>query len=278
MVGRVEDIFTAPAEALPVVRRKRVLARPGIGLDGDRYAAGTGHWSGERKVSRDLTLIEAEVIEALSAEIGMAIDPGELRRNVVTRGIRLNDLVGVRFRVGDVVAEGTRLCEPCTHLQRVTGKPILRPLVHRGGLRANVLSVGEIAVGASIDLDVPRLGVGVVVNRGGRYLLGLRRSERGDGTWSTPGGEVRPAESILDCALRELREETDLDGERPRVIAQSIDLLDDARPWQSIFVAVDVTAGDEPRLREPAKCKAWGWFDPTALPRPLFAPVAGVLE
>ena len=278
MAARVEGIFTAPAEALPAIPRARVLARPGLGLDGDRYAAGTGYWSGDRKVSRDLTLIEAEVIEGLSEEIGTAIGPGELRRNVVTRGVRLNDLVGVRFRIGEVVLEGTGLCEPCVHLQHVTGKPILRPLLHRGGLRANVLSVGEIAAGDAIDLDVPQLGVGVVVKRGGRYLLGLRRSWRGDGTWSTPGGEVRPAESVLDCAIRELREETDLDGERPRVIAQSTDVLDDARRWQSVFVAVDVAGRGEPRLREPEKHTSWGWFDPTALPQPLFAPVAAVLE
>jgi MOSC domain-containing protein YiiM len=278
VLGRVEAIYTAPAEALPVVRRERALARPGEGLSGDRYASRTGHWSGDRRVSRDLTLVEAEAIDALSAALGAEIEPGELRRNVVTSGVRLNDLVGVRFWVGDVLAEGTGLCEPCSHLERVTGKSVLRPLVHRGGLRANVLSVGEIAQGVSLNLDVPRVGVGVVVKRAGRYLLGLRRSSRGGGTWSTPGGEVLPAESIGDCALRELHEETDLVGVRPRVVAQSANWLDDGREWHSMFVAVDVPGSSEPQIREPEKCAGWGWFEPRELPEPLFTPVAAVLR
>jgi MOSC domain-containing protein YiiM len=159
VMGYVEAVFTAPGAGLPVVRRARVEARPGAGLDGDRYASGTGHWSGDNKVGRDLTLIEAEVVDALSAELGMSIDAAELRRNVVTRGVRLNDLVGVRFRIGGVVAEGTRLCEPCDYLARLTGRAILEPLVHRGGLRANVLSAGAIVEGATIDLEIARARV-----------------------------------------------------------------------------------------------------------------------
>jgi MOSC domain-containing protein YiiM len=159
VMGYVEAVFTAPGEGLPVVRRARVEARPGAGLDGDRYAGGAGHWSGDNKVGRDLTLIEAEVVDALSAELGMSIDAGELRRNVVTRGVRLNDLVGVRFRIGGVLAEGTRLCEPCDYLARLIDRPILEPLVHRGGLRANLLSAGAIVEGAPIDLEIARAGV-----------------------------------------------------------------------------------------------------------------------
>ena len=277
MDGRVEAIFTAPAEALPVVRRERVMARPGIGLDGDRYTTGTGFWSGDTKVSRDLTLIEAEVVDDLERDLGAPVDAGALRRNVVTRGIRLNELVGVRFRVGGVLAEGTSLCEPCVHLERVVGRPLLRPLVHRGGLRATVLTVGEIARGDTIAVGAPQLGVGVMVKRGRRYLLGLRRGVRGDGTWSTPGGAVLPSESVLACAVRELREETGLVGEQPRVVAQASNRLDDGREWQSVFVAVDVASEPEPLLLEPGKCDVWGWFEPADLPRPLFAPVAAVL-
>lgn len=278
MNGRVEVIYTAPAEALPVVRRSGVLARPGVGLDGDRYAQGIGFWSGDHKVSRDLTLVEGEVVDALSAELGVPIDPGALRRNLVTRGVRLNDLVGARFRVGEVVAEGTSLCQPCAHLERVVGRSILRPLVNRGGLRANVLTVGEIRAGDTIELAVPEIGVGVVVKRGRRYLLGLRRSARGDGTWSTPGGAVAPGEGVLACAMRELREETGLVAERPRVVAQAANHLDDGREWRSVFVVVDVPGDPEPALREPDKCGAWGWFEPTSLPQPLFAPVAAIFS
>jgi MOSC domain-containing protein YiiM len=275
-MGWVEAIFTAPAEALPVVRRARVVAQPGVGLDCDRYANGTGYWSGDKKVSRDLTLVEAEIIEAVNNEMGLSIDTGALRRNVVTRGIRLNDLVGARFRVGNVLAEGTSLCEPCDHLARIVDKPILRPLIHRAGLRANVLSVGDIVEGARIDLDVPRVGVGVIVKHGRLYLLGLRRGPRGNRTWSTPGGELRRAEGVLECALRELREETDMVGERPRVVAQSCDRLDDGHVWCSVFVAVDIRERLDPIVREPDACVRWGWFEPRHFPNPLFAPVGSI--
>ena len=99
MNGRIEAIYTAPAEALPVIRRTQVHARPSVGLDGDRYTLGTGFWSRDHKVSRDVTLIEAEVIEALRDERGGLFDHGSFRRNIVTRGVRLTELIGKRFRI-----------------------------------------------------------------------------------------------------------------------------------------------------------------------------------
>lgn len=138
--------------------------------------------------------------------------------------------------------------------------------------------MGEIAEGASIDLDVPPLGVGVLVARGGRYLLGLRRGTRGAGTWLTPGGEVRRSEGVLDCAVRELKEETGLEGERPRVVAESVSRLDDGRDWRSVFVAVDVRPDREAVVREPEKCATWGWFSPLEVPEPLFPPVVSILR
>lgn len=129
-----------------------VNVRSGVGLDGDRYALGRGHYSHDLRVSRDLTLIEGEVVEALWREHGISLAPGETRRNVTTRGIRLNDLVGRRFRVGEILCQGTRLCEPCLHLVGLIGKPVLQPLVHRGGLRADVLTDGEICVGDPIKV------------------------------------------------------------------------------------------------------------------------------
>ena len=142
-----------------MVARERVTARAGVGLDGDRYAAGTGHWSPDLRTDRELTLIEAEVLEDLATTDGIRLAPGETRRNVTTRGIRLNDLVGRRFRVGAVDCEGTRLCEPCQYLTDQLGKPILRPLVHRAGLRARILTDGEIAIGdevRALDGDGPQ--------------------------------------------------------------------------------------------------------------------------
>jgi MOSC domain-containing protein YiiM len=148
--GTVEAIHTAPAPGVPMVPRDRVLAIAGVGLEGDRYATRAGTWSANLGVDRDITLVEAEVIEDLAATDGIVLAPGQTRRNVSTRGIRLNDLVGRRFRVGGAVCEGTRLCEPCQYLTDLVGEPILRPLVHRAGLRARIVEGGEIAVGAEI--------------------------------------------------------------------------------------------------------------------------------
>jgi MOSC domain-containing protein YiiM len=148
--GTVEAIHIAPATDAPMVAVQRIRAIAGVGLEGDRYATRTGTWSEDPRVDRDITLIEAEVMEDLAATDGIVLAPGETRRNVTTRGIRLNELVGRRFRVGDVVCEGTRLCEPCQHLTDTLGKPILRPLVHRAGLRAHIVEGGEIAVGAEV--------------------------------------------------------------------------------------------------------------------------------
>jgi MOSC domain-containing protein YiiM len=128
----------------------QVRAIAGLGLEGDRYATGTGHYSGDPKVDRHVTLIEAEETEALVERAGISLAPGETRRNLTTRGIRLNELVGRRFRIGDVVCEGTRLCEPCQYLTDLLGKPVLTHLVHRAGLRARILIGGEIAVGSEV--------------------------------------------------------------------------------------------------------------------------------
>jgi MOSC domain-containing protein YiiM len=148
--GRVEAIHIAAAAEAPMVALNRVRAIAGVGLEGDRYATKTGTWSPDPRVDRDITLIEAEVIEDLAATDGILLEPGETRRNVTTRGIRLNDLVGMRFRVGDALCEGTRLCEPCQHLTDALGKPILGPLLHRGGLRAHIVEGGQIEVGAEV--------------------------------------------------------------------------------------------------------------------------------
>jgi MOSC domain-containing protein YiiM len=148
--ARIETIHIAPSVGAPMVALERVRAIAGVGLEGDRYARGAGHWSDDGRVDRDLTLVEAEVIEDLAATDGIVLAPGEIRRNVTTRGIRLNELVGRRFRVGEVACEGTQLCEPCQYLTDSIGKPILKPLVHRAGLRAKILTDGEIAVGSEI--------------------------------------------------------------------------------------------------------------------------------
>jgi MOSC domain-containing protein YiiM len=145
--GRVECIHFAISEGEPMLATARIRVFAGIGLEGDRYATGRGRFCGAPGTGRALTLIEAEVLESLRESLGIALRPGEARRNVTTRGIALNALVGRRFRIGDVLCEGKRLCEPCRYLEGVVSKPLLDPLSHRGGLRADVLEDGEIRIG-----------------------------------------------------------------------------------------------------------------------------------
>ena len=143
--GRVEAIAVAPAAKAPMRPVESVEAVPGHGLRGDRYFGGVGTFSERAGNGRELTLVEAEHLDTLGL-----LDYPDARRNVVTRGIDLNALVGKRFVVGDVECVGRRLCEPCAHLQRLTKPGVLRGLVHRGGLRADVLAGGVIAVGAPV--------------------------------------------------------------------------------------------------------------------------------
>ncbi len=146
--GRVELLAVAPDAEVPMRLVTAVRALAGLGLEGDRYArhAGTfgpraGHRSGY-----DLTLIAAEVVDELGAR-DARLDFASTRRNVLTRGIDVNDLVGRDFRIGEVLCRGLRLAEPCAHLERLTGPGLLRPLIHRGGLRADVLGGGSIRPG-----------------------------------------------------------------------------------------------------------------------------------
>jgi MOSC domain-containing protein YiiM len=148
--GRIEAIHLADIAAGPMRAVSRVRAIAGVGLEGDRYATGNGTYSPDPRTDRHITLIEAEEIEALAERDGIVLAPGETRRNVTTRGIRLNELVGHRFRVGPVECEATRLCEPCQGLTDHIGKPVLKPLTHRAGLRALILTGGEIALGDEI--------------------------------------------------------------------------------------------------------------------------------
>ncbi|TMA23537.1 MAG: MOSC domain-containing protein [Deltaproteobacteria bacterium] len=150
--GRIEAIHLSVGEGEPMVAASRVRVVAGIGLEGDRYAVGRGHFSKSPGTGRALTLVEGEVLDSLCEALGVSLQPGESRRNLTTRGVALNDLVGRRFRVGAVLCEGMRLCEPCRYLEGVTGKPLLEPLLHRGGLRADVIEGGQIHVGDEIHV------------------------------------------------------------------------------------------------------------------------------
>ena len=245
----------------------------GAGLSGDRYADGAGYWR-DGRVSRELTLVEGEIVEELAI-----LAPGELRRNVTTRGVGLNDLVGQTFWLGDVLCRGTHLCEPCRHIEELTGKELLRPLVHRGGLRAQIASGGVLRVGDLLEVaEETTEGVGVIVERDGHVLLGRRLAGHGYGTWSCPGGKPHPGESALECARRELYEETGLEARAGRVVAETLDGFRDSRAvYRTQFVRMKGTTG-EPTRREPAKVDGWDWYPWDSLPAPLFAPVASLLR
>jgi MOSC domain-containing protein YiiM len=150
--GSVVSLHVARTGAAPIQNRDRVEAVAGRGLEGDRYFAGLGTYSRDPGSGRHVTLIEIEALEGLKRDYSIAIAPGESRRNLVTRNVPLNHLVGREFLIGKVRLRGTRLCEPCAHLERLTQHGALRGLVHRGGLRAEILSGGTITVGAAIVL------------------------------------------------------------------------------------------------------------------------------
>ena len=146
--GRVEGIFVTPEHSALPAPVERVRAHAGRGLEGNR------HLFDRAEPGKALTLISAEALERLEAEHGIALSAAASRRNVLTRGIDVNALVGRRFRIGGVECVGVELCEPCSHLESLTIPGVLRGLVHRAGLNADILDDGEIAVGdpvAAID-------------------------------------------------------------------------------------------------------------------------------
>ena len=130
------------------VQEARAIA--GKGLEGDRYLSQTGKFSDRPGPARQLTLIELESLEALQSEDSVTLSPLESRRNIVTRGVPLNHLVDRKFRLGEVVARGIRLCEPCEYLEEITRKKVIGGLTHRGGLRAEILEGGIVRIGDQI--------------------------------------------------------------------------------------------------------------------------------
>lgn len=153
MEGTIIEINIAPEPSAPMQPIAEARAVPGRGIEGDRYYNGGGTFSGDtHEADSEVTLVEAEKIEAFNGEYGTSFLPAEMRRNIVTRGIELNDLAGREFTIGGVRFLGHGLCEPCAHLQKVTGEPRVLPgLVGRCGLRAQVLEEGVIRVGDGIE-------------------------------------------------------------------------------------------------------------------------------
>jgi hypothetical protein len=153
IAGAVVGIYISEVKTGPMQPLIRATALPGRGLLGDRYAAKAGTFTprSDRLRGYDLTLIESEVLDQVTLADGSHLTAADSRRNVVTRGINLNALVGREFTVGSVHAFGQRLCEPCVHLQRLTRPGVVAGLVHKGGLRADILTDGEIHLGETIE-------------------------------------------------------------------------------------------------------------------------------
>lgn len=149
--GAVVSIQIAPDWEAALADVEQVRAVPGKGLEGDRYFGQTG--TGPRKTGpeREVTLIEIESVEALERDYGISLPLAETRRNIVTRGVALNHLVGRTFRVGEATLRGIRLAEPCAHLEELAQKKVRAGLVHRGGLRAQILSGGMIKKGDAVQ-------------------------------------------------------------------------------------------------------------------------------
>jgi MOSC domain-containing protein YiiM len=144
----IVEILTAISPTAPMVPQQSVRAIPGRGLQGDRYFTGVGTFSPQpQKPDFEITLIQQEHIEAFATATGIPFTSHDARRNLVTTGIDLNALVGQDFHVGSVKLRGIRLCEPCNYLAKQTNPEVLRGLVHKGGLRAQILSEGEIRAG-----------------------------------------------------------------------------------------------------------------------------------
>lgn len=148
--GSVVDIIIGSEELGPVHSVGEVEAVAGLGLKGDRY------YERERKSTKDhdpsveITLVELEGIEAAREESGLDITIEDLRRNIVTTGIDLDPLVGRRFYLGDALVEALDLNPPCRRLARIAGKPLLKPLIGKAGIRGRVVEGGVIKKGDAI--------------------------------------------------------------------------------------------------------------------------------
>lgn len=148
--GTIHSLHTVKEASGSPIALAEVHLVPGKGIEGDRYFNGLGTYSNKPGPDREVTLIEREAIDALQREYHIELASGASRRNIVTAGVPLNHLVGREFKVGAVTLRGMRLCEPCLHLESLTQPSVMKALIHRGGLRAQILSEGSIRIGDSI--------------------------------------------------------------------------------------------------------------------------------
>lgn len=151
--GTIESIYRFSDSGAPGESLTSANLMAGVGIKGDRYALGKGHFQGPKRWGQALTLIEAESIETLATDFGINLPAADARRNIVCRGIDLNSLLGKQFHIGKVLCYGQRLAEPCSWLQKTTPPGTLRSLVHRGGLRVDILESGVVHTGDMISFE-----------------------------------------------------------------------------------------------------------------------------
>ncbi|MGH9745263.1 MAG: ester cyclase [Candidatus Acidiferrales bacterium] len=149
-LGSVISIHIASAAGAPMLSFTSVSAIADQGLEGDRYFTKLGTFSATPGSGRHVTLIESESVEALNSKIGSRFAASDMRRNIITRGVALNHLVGCDFKVGEVLLRGERLCQPCSYLETLTQIGVKAAMQHRAGLRAEILAGGTIRVGDAI--------------------------------------------------------------------------------------------------------------------------------
>ena len=151
--GVVLSILISAASGRPMQALEEVRAVAGEGLEGDRYLKGTGLYSGDVEWDSSVTLIEIEAFEAFEREYGIALSPESMRRNLVTKGVSLEKLVGKEFKVGAAVLRGIKPWPPCSYIAKSIGKPEVLPgFKHSGGLGADILKSGVIRVGDVVHL------------------------------------------------------------------------------------------------------------------------------
>lgn len=151
MLGSVEEIYVAPKGNVRMQLVPEVKVLVGGGIEGDRYYEGTGYWTQFGDVCQ-VTLIEAEDLEEIRDEVGLKVHNGEHRRNIITRGVRLADLEGARFRIGEAVLEYDRPRPPCRHVQELTEPGMTKALKRRGGICARVVEGGAIRSEDAIEV------------------------------------------------------------------------------------------------------------------------------
>lgn len=173
--GSVLEIWLAGAAAEPMRRVPSVDAVAGRGLAGDRYALGGGTWARYPDLEKQVTLIDRDDVAAVAAETASDLAPGDTRRNIVTTGMDLPQLVGRWFAVGDALLFGMKRCPPCTHLERLTGVRLVKAMAHRGGINAAVFAGGRIHEGDPV-----------------RWVSDAEAADRG-----APTGDDRPVPRIV---------------------------------------------------------------------------------